>query len=98
VLNLGKFHRPRAFFVVIRHVIDPNADWIKRINRASKGFNRSDAESMSFIPGSSHASYPSGSRITGIAVAHRRCHGIGGRGQNGASLYDLAAGVLPLIP
>jgi len=28
VLNLGKFHRPRAFFVVIRHVIDPNVDWI----------------------------------------------------------------------
>src|SRR6202040_213182 len=33
---------------------------------ASQGFNSSETEPTSFIPGSSHRSYESGSRMTGI--------------------------------
>src|ERR1700730_17308262 len=68
ILNICKLQRARAVFVVVGQVIGPSAHRMHLMSRALYGFNMADAALTSFIPGSSHRSYPSGSWMTGMRL------------------------------
>jgi len=99
VLRVGNHRRSRALLVVVCHMVDPRAHWMRAHRAASYGFSTSETTDRHVR----HARIEP--QIIAVlvkdhwhSVVDGRGHGIWSRGKNRAGLHPISASVFPSVP